>query len=374
MRLNTVAMFALTASLAAAPLGCGGSTGPETETPPNTGPYDLTLRGSDFGADEGLVIKVALVRWHETEIVAGPEQLTVSGGAFDLKLEGVLEDGQRYELHFYSDENGTGVCESPPIDHAWKMDIAAAASNIELSVVHTENFTDVCSTFGGNVGPFDLNINGAGYVPHEGEPFFAALVRSDSQEVVAGPSEAVVSGGGFSFSFADALQPGVAYEVVSYADHNGSGRCDAPPIDHGWRTPVGDVIGDHTLELTHSTDFVDVCERFGYYDITVSGSLFDDDEGEAIYVTVVEAESGALAVPIQQSTVVDQGFSTFWPDALRAGTDYNVHYFIDHNANGTCETPPDDHAWAQVVVNMNGDITVHVAHSSTYTDVCASFL
>ncbi len=48
------------------------------------------------------------------------------------------------------------------------------------------------------------------------------------------------------------------YIVDFYADHNGSGSYDAPPVDHTWRTTFNSTTGNFVENFIHNTDFVDI--------------------------------------------------------------------------------------------------------------------
>lgn len=56
------------------------------------------------------------------------------------------------------------------------------------------------------------------------------------------------------------VEPGSSYYVDFYADHNGNGEYDAPPVDHAWRISVGPVNGDTEIDFTHNTSFTDIFE------------------------------------------------------------------------------------------------------------------
>lgn len=88
-----------------------------------------------------------------------------------------------------------------------------------------------------------------------------ALVRTDTGRVVARDS-ATVSGGAFSFAWSGLLLDDVAYRLDYYADFNGNDQCDPPSTDHAWRVDLGTVTADVAQQVSHATDFNDVCASF----------------------------------------------------------------------------------------------------------------
>ena len=48
------------------------------------------------------------------------------------------------------------------------------------------------------------------------------------------------------------------YQVDFYADYNGNGSYDAPPVDHAWREIFTNTEGNYILEFVHNTEFTDI--------------------------------------------------------------------------------------------------------------------
>jgi plastocyanin len=57
-----------------------------------------------------------------------------------------------------------------------------------------------------------------------------------------------------------AMVIGKSYYLDFYADHNGNGLYNAPPVDHAWRMVLDGVTGDASLNFTHNTSFTDIFE------------------------------------------------------------------------------------------------------------------
>ncbi len=111
----------------------------------------------------------------------------------------------------------------------------------------------------------DASFSGA----HGGQSIAAAVVASDSGEVIARQS-GTVSGSdspAFSLSFPEALTAGERYEVHYWIDSNfgggSEGACDPKSQDHQWRVDLGTVNGDVTHTEQHAPGATaDVCETF----------------------------------------------------------------------------------------------------------------
>lgn len=51
--------------------------------------------------------------------------------------------GKSYQLKFYSDHNGNGQYDAPPVDHAWQIPINNVTGDTEVLFTHDTNFTDI---------------------------------------------------------------------------------------------------------------------------------------------------------------------------------------------------------------------------------------
>lgn len=139
---------------------CGGDGNGGT-TP--TQSYDLTFTGDDSfqGAHGDQTIHVG-VRDGAGALVAS-ETGTVSASetpSFSFTFTDALEEGESYDLEYWIDSNfgdgGTvGECDSPDVDHQWRIDIAAVTDDVTVDDSHRPTETqDVCSTSsdGGDTG------------------------------------------------------------------------------------------------------------------------------------------------------------------------------------------------------------------------------
>jgi predicted lipoprotein with Yx(FWY)xxD motif len=62
----------------------------------------------------------------------------------------VIKRGNKYVIDFYADHNGNGMYDTPPTDHAWRIETGEVMGNMEVDFSHNTNFTDIQS-FGPNI-------------------------------------------------------------------------------------------------------------------------------------------------------------------------------------------------------------------------------
>lgn len=110
----------------------------------------------------------------------------------------------------------------------------------------------------------------------------------------------------------------------------------------------------------------------GPFDLTFAGTGFGPHNGQTLWVAVVATQTNTV-LDKQSVTVTDGAFSLSWTGALEHDLDYAVHYYADHNGSGGCDAPPGDHVWSESLGKIHADITKTVTHSTTFTNVCATF-
>jgi plastocyanin len=64
---------------------------------------------------------------------------------FDVESH-VLEVGGSYQIDFYADHNGNSSYDTPPDDHAWRIESGVAMGDVDLDFTHNTNFTDIFGT------------------------------------------------------------------------------------------------------------------------------------------------------------------------------------------------------------------------------------
>jgi hypothetical protein len=133
------------------PTGTGGgttaSTGTSMGSPCSGSTCDLTVIGQGFSAHDGMMVYAGIVPQggQDFDWMGSAE---VAGGAFTLQGPGALQKGALYNLNYYVDVNGNGACDATPTDHVWRTSLPPAQENLTITLVHSENFSNLgCGGF-----------------------------------------------------------------------------------------------------------------------------------------------------------------------------------------------------------------------------------
>jgi plastocyanin len=209
----------------------------------------------------GQEIYFALIESASGEIVDRISETVME--AFTVEL-GELQMGSAYHLDFFSDHNGNGYYDAPPADHAWRLEIPEAMGDDTLDFVHNTEFTDI-------LWKHRLRVRFSGMNPHAGQMLTLYVRDLESGEYL---DTVMVEEIEESFDVKSySLVPGESYMIDFYADHNGNGSYDAPPVDHAWRIETGEAMGDLDVDFSHNTDFTDIFEVTGISENERSGDL-----------------------------------------------------------------------------------------------------
>jgi len=183
---------------------------------------------------------------------------------FTVELGDIVPGGS-YRLDFFSDHNGNGLYDAPPVDHAWRIEISNATAGEVIDFAHNTNFTDID-------WKYRLEVMFSGMTPHIGE-MLTMYVRDEStgsylDTIVINEIEAA------EFTLKSyVIQPGMSYLLDIFADHNGNGIYDPPGTDHAWRVEVPDIIGDTEFEFIHNTNFTDIFAQTGITNHALTGNF-----------------------------------------------------------------------------------------------------
>ncbi len=272
--------------------------------------------------------------------------------AFSLMVPGI-ESGQSYYVDFWVDFNENGMYDTPPTDHAWRLELNDVMGDTALMFAHNTDFTDI-------MWKNMLTVEFSGMNPHVGQDIYLAVVDMSSGTEV-GRTHTV---GETDFTLmVPGIEAGKSYHVDFWADHNQNGMYDAPPTDHAWRIELNDVMGDTTLMFAHNTDFTDIMWKNM---LTVEFSGMNPHVGQEIYLAVVDMTSGTEVG--RTHTVGETDFTLMVP-GIETGKSYNVDFWADHNQNGMYDAPPTDHAWRIELNDVIGDTTLMFAHNTDFTDI-----
>lgn len=128
---------------------CGdGATEPETS-------FDLTFTGdSTFqGAHGGQTIHVGVFEDGSDQLVVDATGTVSSESAptFEFTFTDALTEGESYTLDYWIDSNfgggREGVCDSPDVDHQWRLSLSSVTGNRTVEDTHRPTETEpVCSS------------------------------------------------------------------------------------------------------------------------------------------------------------------------------------------------------------------------------------
>lgn len=110
------------------------------------GPFDLTLRSTDFAVHEGRRVSAAVVSSDHT-VVASPTSETIADGAFSFTWPELLARGGLYELDLYVDVDASGDCTAPPGDPVWGYALGPVGGHTTVTLSYSTAYSDVCASF-----------------------------------------------------------------------------------------------------------------------------------------------------------------------------------------------------------------------------------
>ncbi len=174
---------------------------------------------------------------------------SVASASFPVPIIGLIEPGD-YSIEFYADLNGNGIYDVPPADHAWKVGFNYTGGNAEVNFTHNATFTDI-------QWKYLLTVNFTAMTPHIGQLFELRVVKIENQEEAGRVSLPAVLVSNFSVEV-PGFDLNKDYKIDFYADHNGNGSYNAPPIDHAWRLTFNSANGDFVSAFSHNANFVDI--------------------------------------------------------------------------------------------------------------------
>ena len=176
-----------------------------------------------------------------THVIAEPE--------FAVRIP-AIEAGKSYYVDFWADFNENGMYDTPPTDHAWRLNLNSVVGDTALMFVHNTSFTDI-------MWKDLLTVNFNGMNPHVGQLFMLYVVDVADNMVVDSVTIDEIPSPDYSVHSAS-LEHGKTYHINFFADFNDNKMYDAPPTDHAWQMILENAMGDTTLTFIHNTSFTDI--------------------------------------------------------------------------------------------------------------------
>lgn len=212
-----------------------------------------------------------------------------------------------------------------------------------------------------------LTVNFSGMTPHNGQTLWLRLFDKINQKEVSRTSISISE----SFSITiDGVVIGGNYNIDFFADHNGNGEYDAPPMDHAWRMELDKAIGSDVVEFSHNTNFTDIEWPFilgiNFFDMT-------PHVGQLLEVRVEDEISNAEVGRRRIEFISDAQFSLSIP-GIQINREYKVEMYADLNNNGIYDEPPSDHAWEIKFENNTGDYSIDFTHNTDFKDIGWKYL
>ena len=93
-----------------------------------------------------------------------------------------------------------------------------------------------------------------------------------------------------------------------------------------------------------------------YFDFLFKGDTFNVHNNQDITIGLVNRESKNLEFRETQ-TIQDGKFEVKEESILAEHENYFLDYYVDMNANGSCDEPPVDHSWRMEIDDVPGDIS-----------------
>lgn len=208
-----------------------------------------------------------------------------------------------------------------------------------------------------------LTVNFTAMTPHVGQTLQFALIDQETEMEIGRVNQT----GEAEFSIEiPGIEEGRSYWFDFYADHNGNGLYDAPPVDHAWRLPLTDVTGDEVIDFVHNTDFTDIEWKTK---LTLELTAMTPHVGQTMTFYIRDdAMTDLDTVLIEELTGPDFEISSW---VVEPTMTYYIDFFADHNGNGNYDTPPADHAWRIPLEEVEGDTILSFVHNTDFTDIFA---
>lgn len=231
--------------------GCSDKKNPAQPQP--TADRDLTvnLTGMTPHVGQLMEFRVATGNTLISAYVLDP----LPSASFSFTVKSSVPEGA-HRLDFFADLNNNRAYDTPPTDHAWRLDIPSSGA-VDLTFTHNTTFTDISDPSVSDSG-LDFQLNLSGFTPHTNQLMEVKVVHVASGRVVGQYRLDELPNPNFDMEIKDIVQSGEEYNVDFYADLNGSGSYDPPPADHAWRVTQTATNDGLIVNFAHNTNFTDI--------------------------------------------------------------------------------------------------------------------
>ncbi len=221
-------------------------------------------------------------------------------------LNGFLNGGQFGDVnwvvglaHLDSDNDGfMNGEELQDLNAEWMMGDPAPGNPALVS-----NPGEIGSIPNGDGALFTLNFTDM--TPHIGQLLELRLVDVETGMEVNSTFRPAVPAATFKVALYG-LQETRAYFADFYADLNGNGQYDPPPVDHAWRIEIPAVEGPVEENFTHNTNFTDI--RWGQI---VGVDSFNESEGPVLHANYPNPVYGATNIAFELQSAADVRIEIF---------------------------------------------------------------
>ncbi|TNF46924.1 MAG: T9SS type A sorting domain-containing protein [Bacteroidetes bacterium] len=278
--------------------------------------------------------------------------ITTVSAEFSVDVYGIEKD-KSYNIDFFADHNQNGMYDSPPADHAWRLELNDATGDTMLNFTHNTGFTDI-------QWKNQLAVHFMGMTPHTGQKLYLSLKEKETGAEI----KRIVTTVQTEFMIdLTGIENGKSYNIDFFADHNQNGKYDTPPADHAWSLQLNNVKGDTMLMFMHNTGFTDIQWQ---NKLTIHFMAMNPHVGQTMQLALIDTDSGKEIQRLKTRVTTDFMVDVY---GIEKGKSYNIDFFADHNQNGMYNTPPADHAWRLLLNNVNADTTIMFSHNTGFTDI-----
>lgn len=166
---------------------------------------------------------------------------------FMVEIFGIEKD-KSYNIDFFADHNKNGAYNTPPADHAWRLQLNNVNNDTIINFIHNTNFTDI-------KWRNELALHFIGMTPHLGQNLWLSVIDKETGISIDTVTTTIENE---FMVYVKGILSGKSYQIDFFADHNKNGSYDKPPTDHAWRLELLNVKSDTMMMFMHNTNFTDI--------------------------------------------------------------------------------------------------------------------